>query len=405
MKRFQFTQLTSALALLVFSPLSHAAAFQFYELGAPINGTAGVGQAALANDASTAYYNPAGMTFLSSTQVMLGTQFILPYTNFSPNSANTIAGNNGANAGLLAPGLGGYFVYQLSPRLSAGINVNSPYGGALSYNSRWVGRYIAQQVMFYTVDANPALAYQVNKWLSLGVGYVMEYANLNQSIALPIQAGLDGQANLKLDNFASGFNLGVIIAPDAATKLGITYRSQVVHHLNGNTSFLNITATPTTHSKMVMPTNITASISRALTSKFTLLGEVGWADWSTMRNTIVTIDRFSAVTPNNWHNTMRVGLGGRYQLRDALLVQTGVSYDSSPTTTSQRLPDLPVDAQVRAGVGLEYAFIKQATLGASYEYLHLGSAAISNTSAMGVLSGSYPRNYANVVQVSLNVIC
>ena len=52
--------LLAASSLLV-SQLSYAAAFQFYELGAPSNGTAGVGQAALASDASTAYFNPAGM--------------------------------------------------------------------------------------------------------------------------------------------------------------------------------------------------------------------------------------------------------------------------------------------------------------------------------------------------------
>src|SRR5580692_2999585 len=64
------------------------AAFQLYELGTPVIGTAGVGQAALASDASTAYFNPAGMTQLPTSEFMLGTQVLLPYAEFGKNNQN-----------------------------------------------------------------------------------------------------------------------------------------------------------------------------------------------------------------------------------------------------------------------------------------------------------------------------
>ena len=118
MKHFRSSLIaTSSLAALLFSSFSHAAAFQFYELGAPINGTAGVGQAVITNDASAAYYNPAGMAFLPSSALLLGSQLILPYTNFTPNSSTTIPGNNGANAGSLVPAATAYFVYNATSRL------------------------------------------------------------------------------------------------------------------------------------------------------------------------------------------------------------------------------------------------------------------------------------------------
>lgn len=405
MKRFRLSRLAVFIGLMTCGQLSYAAAFQFYELATPVIGTAGVGQAAIANDASTAYFNPAGMTFLSGSQLMLGSQFILPYTNFSPNSANTITGNNGGTASLLAPGIGAYYVYRATPKLGLGVSLTSPYGGALSYNNHWVGRYNVQQMTFYTVALNPTIAYQANSWLSVGGGIVVEYANLSQTLALRLTPLLDGQANIKVDNVAPGFNLGVLLAPDAATKVGVTYRSQIIHRLHGNTDFLNISITPNTSTRMVMPANIIASLSRALNSKFTLLGELGWADWSSMRDTVVTIAGFTAVTPQNWRNTYRAGLGGRYQFKPSLLLQAGVSYDSSPTISTRRLPDLPVDRQIRIGAGIEYALVKAAMLGVSYEYMNLGRGSISNTSSLGVLSGSYSRNYANVFQVSLNVNC
>ena len=391
-----------SLAALLFSPLGYTAAFQFYELGTPIIGTAGVGQAVIASDASTAYFNPAGMAVLPTTEMMLGSQIILPYTNFSPNASNTMTGNNGGNAGLLAPGIGGYYVYNISPKFKAGISLTSPYGGALNYNTHWVGRYIVQQMTLFTINLNPALAYQATDWLSIGGGIAVEYANLYQTNALRITSALDGQISIKADDTSPGFNLGVLFTPTRSTKIGIAYRSQIVHHLSGNINFLNISDTPEVKTRMVMPANVIASISQAMNANFTLLGEVGWADWSSMRNEIVTIKNYTTTTPQNWKNTYRAGIGGQYQVSPVLL-QAGASYDSSPTNTTYRTPNLPMDRQIRLGVGVGYAMNKAASLGLSYEYLNLGKAPINDVSSTGTLAGNYSRNYANVVQASLNV--
>src|SRR5579872_1795258 len=99
MKNFRSSLLISSIASLMFSNTGFAAAFQFYELGTPIIGTAGVGQAAVATDASTSYFNPAGMSQLSNSQFMLGSQALLSYNHFAANNQTTIVGNNGGNAG------------------------------------------------------------------------------------------------------------------------------------------------------------------------------------------------------------------------------------------------------------------------------------------------------------------
>jgi len=396
---------------LLFTQSTYAAAFQFYELGAPSNGTANVGQAAIASDASTAYFNPAGMAHLPDSEFMLGAQSILTYTNFSPNSTNTITGGNGGNAGGLIPGSDAYFVYNYSPQLKVGASLTTPYGGSLNYNNFWVGRYYVQQMQFYTLNLNPAIAYQVNPWLAVGAGLAIEYANLYQTVAIPIGVllgglglgGFDGQATVKADNTSPGFNLGVLMTPQDSTRIGVAYRSQIVHNLRGNVSFINIGITPEASTRLVMPANIIASLSQALTHQFTFLAELGWANWSTMTDSIIDVEGLEVVNRMNWHDTYRVGLGGQYQWNTALQVQAGASYDSSPTNSNRRLPDLPMDRQFRFGLGINYALLRAVHLGLSYEYINLGPASIYNVSDNGVFSGSYARDYANVVQVSLNV--
>lgn len=404
MKQLRAALLLATTSTILFTTNAFSAAFQLYELGTPIVGTADVGQAALANDASTSYFNPAGMTRLRSSQYMLGSQLILPYTNFSQSSRTTISGDNGSNAAQLTPGINVYYVYSIAPALKLGVSLTTPYGGMLSYNDGWVGRYIVQNLTFYTVNLNPSLAYQFNDWLALGAGAAVEYANLSETVALPLPApATDGQANIKSDNTNMGFNLGALFTPTPSTKLGVAYRSRITHNFRGRTTFLRIAASPSTSTKMVMPQNIIASVVQDIGSQFSLLGELGWSNWSTMNNTVVNIASFTAVTPRDWNDTYRAGFGAQYKPNTVFMLQAGASYDSSPTTSSHRLPDLPMDRQIRLGAGVTYTTPYMATLGFSYEYINFGNANINNTSSNGTLVGSYGRNYANVFQASLNV--
>lgn len=394
---------------LAINPLVYAAAFQFYELGTPVIGTAGVGQAALATDASTSYFNPAGMVELSSSEFMLGAQTIVPFTQFKKNNLNTIFGDSGGEAATLTPGMALYYVYHYSPKLKLGVSFTSPYGGLLNYSDGWVGRYLVQNTEFYTLNLNPSAAYKINNWLAIGAGFAVEYANLYQTVAIPtpfydpFNIRIDGQANVKVNDTNVGYNVGFLLTPYKSTRIGLAYRSQIVHHLHGNTSFLRIPNTPKTTTEMTMPQNVILSLVQGVSNHFNLLAEVGWSNWSKMKNTTVMVDNLSTNTALDWKNTYRAGLGGQYKLSPHLLLQAGASYDSSPTEESKRTPDLPMDRQIRGGLGVIYSTLKSTQIAFSYEYINFGNADILNTSSTGVMSGSYWKNWANVLQASINV--
>jgi len=385
------------------SNITFAAAIQFYELGAPVIGTAGVGQAALANDASTAYFNPAGMMQLSNSQYLAGAQMMLPEVHFEKNNHNTISGDNGGNAGALVPGAGMYYVNSDFEKITWGISFTSPYGGLLNYNDGWAGRFAVQTTQLYALDLNPVIAYQLFDWLALGAGISIEYANLSQTVALPIEPLIDGQINIKVSDFSPGFNIGLLWTPFDETKIGIAYRSQIVHDMTGDITFLRLNITPQATAKMTMPNNIIISGVQQITDNLNLLGEIGWSEWSCMKETILTVDGLSAITQLDWNNTYRLGIAAQYNLTPALLVQAGVSYDSSPAVAKHRQPELPMDKQYRFGAGIIYAPIEGVDVGFSYEYIDLGKAIINSISSDGILAGSYRRNYINLIQTSINV--
>ena len=112
------TILLANVVLLASASTSRAAAFYVAEAGAsPRNGVAVAGAAALADDATTAFYNPAGMSQLDGAHFLLGSGLALVSTRFSADagtSPNLAPGGNGGQAGGLFPIFAVYSVYDPS---------------------------------------------------------------------------------------------------------------------------------------------------------------------------------------------------------------------------------------------------------------------------------------------------
>ena len=135
-------------------------------------GTAGAGASAKADDASTAFHNPAGMTRLDEHQLALG--FAPGYANieFDPDPSTPVAGSDGGQQGGFIPTLSSQYVHVLSDRWRAGMSLISISGSILNPHDDWVGRFEIRNVSLLTLSAAPSLAYRVNDWLSLGAGRI-----------------------------------------------------------------------------------------------------------------------------------------------------------------------------------------------------------------------------------------
>src|SRR5882672_5185411 len=128
----------SALGLLAGSE-AHAAAFALYEQGVSGLGNAYAGAAAVAEDATTVWWNPAGMARLGSGKhIAIGGVSISPSTKFSngassPAALQTAGGDGtGGDAGesKLVPSF--FFAMDAGPRWNFGLGVSVPFGLATS---------------------------------------------------------------------------------------------------------------------------------------------------------------------------------------------------------------------------------------------------------------------------------
>ena len=91
------------LAVLAGGP-AWAGGVMLYQFGSPDVGLAAAGYAARAQDASTVFTNPAGMSRLEKSQVLGGLQALYGDVKFSPNASTTVSG---ATAGMPSGGFPG----------------------------------------------------------------------------------------------------------------------------------------------------------------------------------------------------------------------------------------------------------------------------------------------------------
>ncbi|MDB4409831.1 outer membrane protein transport protein [Gammaproteobacteria bacterium] len=404
-----FTKSFAALTIALLNVPAQAAGLWLYEMGTPDVGTASAGMTSRAQDAATAFANPAGMTRLKESQFMLGVQPIYADIKSDVDVA-TFGGSDGGNAGGLVPAGGLFYVHSLSQDLKLGFSAGSYLGLGVDFDNDWAGRYYIQKEEFTTAFANGSVGYRVNDWLSAGAGVSIVHGELEYRAALnnQLDGGADGRIKFDDTDADIGFNAGLLIEPREGTRVGLTYISEVdfdfkdKNLISGAGPLLNDAlqlsglAGATTKLKWVLPEQVMLGIHQDLSDTLSIMGNVGWQNWSKFGEVGVSLDSAtsrSTTVDANFDDTWHVALGARYRVSPLWSVSAGVAYDSSPVSNSDRSIALALDEQYRYAVGAMYDWRKDITLGVAFEYMDAGDASVNQKG--GPLRGDLKSDFKN----------
>ncbi len=163
-----FKKLTIIVFVLVFTvSMAFGSGFSVYEHGAK---AAAMGGAfiAQANDVTSVFFNPAGITALKGTQFGLGITVIMPKFGFAgPNPMTTETDAEAAT--FPVPHL--YATHQFNDQWSAGLGVYALFGLGSEWPGDWVGRELAVKSDIQTIFINPVVAYKPVDNFSVSVGF------------------------------------------------------------------------------------------------------------------------------------------------------------------------------------------------------------------------------------------
>ena len=141
MLRASMKLLTVTTALISVAGFAHAAGFQLKEQGSALQGLSFAGATAKADDLSTVFFNPAGMTRFKGDHAEVNMSYIVPSTQATLNSVTataagspTLADGDGGDAGGGAFVPSAYALWSMSDDLKVGLAVNAPFGLATEYD-------------------------------------------------------------------------------------------------------------------------------------------------------------------------------------------------------------------------------------------------------------------------------
>ncbi len=446
-KSWALGALSVLLALFLTASQGYGAGFALYEGSARGNALGGI-LTGTADDPSALFYNPAGITQLPGFQFMTGVTFIAPMTDVTTKNPYTGAEKTKSEESnvWIPPHL--YASYQYNDSLWFGLGVYSRFGLGTEFDNDWWGRYNSYNAVIQTLSFNPNIAFKLNDMISLAAGVEIMWMDLklqqkidatapfvltgngatlkalgySTTINDPTTNALDVGSKLTGDSFGYGFNVALHVKPADWVSFGVSYRSAVKQHLDGDADFdkpAALTSGPLAAATATWFNDTDAEGSITLPDMLflgvgfkpmdRLLIELGaiWTRWSTYDELTIQYDdpilpgRSSVTKPKNWDDVWRLCIGVEYRATDWLDLRAGYIYDESP------IPDSTVDYLVTTddrqlftfGTGIHW---NGWTLDLSYMYLKNKDRSVDLRLEDGVYESEFENGDAHLIGVSLS---
>jgi long-chain fatty acid transport protein len=222
---------------------------------------------------------------------------------------------------------------------------------------------------------------------------------------------------LSADDWAWGWNVGVMAQVSPAIRLGVSYRSRITFTVKGEATFGNrpaaLSVVPnvadgTVKADITLPDTLSVAVAYQLLPQLQLLADYTWTRWDAIQD--LTVVRTSGPLSGQmltsvalrFKNSWRVGLGANYQLTPQWKLRGGFAFDQSPVQDAFRTPRLPDEDRTWLAAGAQWAFAPHTALDFGLAYLFVKDASsnlVNQETATSVPRGSLVGNYETNVWI------
>ncbi|AWV25354.1 fatty acid transporter [Citrobacter youngae] len=373
---------------LFLSPTTYASGLYFYEIGTEDTALAGAGQAARAQDASTIVTNPAGMTRLPDHMFTGGLQVMDGDISYQLDDEN--GRKSPGNIMSVFPNTSGFYAQKLNDDFYAGIGIYGNYGLTTDYGN-WAGDRLLKKSTMVALTLSPSLAYKLSDKVSLGASVNANYGLLS------LTRNVAGDDKTEKDHdWAMSYRLGLLMELTDQTRAGITWNSRTKYDFNidAKARFPNLPNVeydlPIT-AQVQAPQQIMLSLVHDLNKQWSVMGDLGWQDWSQFGSPQISVVGQDLDKTNRLKDTWHTALGVQYRPTELWRVNAGVAFDSSIYESQSDVAlSLPTGDEWRFASGAQYQVTPQSNIGFAVSYLHMQSSRVQSPE---LLKGSYDNPY------------
>ncbi|GHW70056.1 long-chain fatty acid transport protein [Vibrio cholerae] len=384
-----------AFGLASVSTFTQAAGFQLAEYSATGLGRAYAGEAAMADNASAQWRNPAMLTYLEGTQVSAGAIYVNPNVDVEGTVNHAQLGKTHASSKDFAhdaviPNF--YLSHQLNEQVALGFALGTNYGMETDLGTEFAASHFGNQASVISKEANLNIAYQILPQLSIGGGvrYVMGEGHFgattpaknlirhpvtNNVMTLPKGTTLkymEGEDN------SWGWQVGSAWQINQDHRVGFAYKSEVVMDFEGHAEGVSYGSYKPGMMSVTLPATAELASFHQLNDQWAIHASINWTDWSSFKElTAVFPAKSDLIKSENWEDNYRFALGTTYQYDAKLALRAGVAYDTSAVDDKNRTATIPETDRTWVSVGGSYVATPQLTLDAGFTYIFAKDATIN----------------------------
>ncbi|EJL8256432.1 outer membrane protein transport protein [Vibrio cholerae] len=384
-----------AFGLASVSTFTQAAGFQLAEYSATGLGRAYAGEAAMADNASAQWRNPAMLTYLEGTQISAGAIYVNPNVDVEGTVTHQQLGKTHASSNDFAhdaviPNF--YLSHQLNEQMALGFALGTNYGMETDLGTEFAASHFGNQASVISKEANLNIAYQILPQLSIGGGvrYVMGEGHFgatapaknlirhpvtNNVMTLPKGTTLkymEGEDN------SWGWQVGSAWQINQDHRVGFAYKSEVVMDFEGHAEGVSYGSYKPGMMSVTLPATAELASFHQLNDQWAIHASINWTDWSSFKElTAVFPEKSDLIKSENWEDNYRFALGTTYQYDAKLALRAGVAYDTSAVDDKNRTATIPETDRTWVSVGGSYVATPQLTLDAGFTYIFAKDATIN----------------------------
>lgn len=325
-----------------------------------------------AEDASIAFFNPGGISFiperLSVAAGGFGAFSKLTYQN--TNTLQSYETDNPIGTPIYAA-----VAYKVLDNVSVGFSFTTPYGSTIQYPENWSGREMVQKMSLKSMYFQPMVSFKLAPWASLGVSYIYATGMVDWDKAA---TNIGGTVNIKDDKArGSGFGMGFYFRPANNFDIGLAYRSKVSMKAdNGVATFnvsnalygdlgLNAAGQDAFTATLPLPEEYTIGATYKIRPAWKISADFNYTGWEAYDR--LTLDFANApignqtdntilVNPKNFKNSRTFRVGTEYQFTPMIAGRLGYYYDEAayePNSFSPETPSFDTNA-ITGGFGIKF---------------------------------------------------
>lgn len=346
----------------------------------------------LADDYTTIYWNPAGMTNLEDAQIGVFVTDIIPMGSYEVTFPQQLGGAKAdaetemnhyisPNAMAYLPLMEGDLTVGLSAFVPAGLGAEWNGADLLAFSGP-TGKEFKWSNEIAAINFSPGVAYKIHDMIRVGVAVNVFYAMLDMDRPMDmvqidpqtgqiVGMGEDGIMDTQYSESSSG--LGVGISAGALIKLldfvsvGISFKSAMDVAMDGDATNSTIPGESTFERDLGWPMWLGFGIAFMPTDALTLCLDFQWSQWSESEEMIETVyadwpDPQTQQPPMTnemhlkWEDALQIRFGAQYAVEDNFFLRFGAYHDPAPSPDETLTIIFPSITYFGTTLGASYFF-------------------------------------------------